>query len=92
MSRNRVRGAEGVAGADDGGNLGELRGRLLREAARVSGATNRTLGDVIQEAAKARSRWRRWERLGTRTLVRLKRRCGDWLKWLLHDESATGRA
>lgn len=33
------------------GGLGELRGLLLREAARVSGATNRTLGDVIQEAA-----------------------------------------
>ena len=33
-------------------DLGDLRGRLLREAARVSGATNRTLGDVIQEAAK----------------------------------------
>jgi hypothetical protein len=32
-------------------DLGELRGLLLREAARVSGATNRTLGDVIQEAA-----------------------------------------
>jgi hypothetical protein len=33
------------------GNLGELRGLLLREAARVSGTTNRTVGDVIQEAA-----------------------------------------
>ena len=46
----------GDAGAsacgNGGGNLGELRGRLLREAARVSGATNRTLGDVIQEVAK----------------------------------------
>ena len=30
---------------------GELRSLLLREAARVSGATNRTLGEVIQEAA-----------------------------------------
>ena len=33
-------------------DLADLRGRLLREAARVSGAQNRTLGDVIQEAAK----------------------------------------
>lgn len=33
-------------------DLSTLRGRLLREAARVSGAANRTLGDVIQEAAK----------------------------------------
>jgi hypothetical protein len=33
------------------GDLGELRGLLLREAARVSGATNRTLGDVVEEAA-----------------------------------------
>jgi hypothetical protein len=32
--------------------MAELRGRLLREAARVSGALNRTLGDVIQGAAK----------------------------------------
>ena len=32
-------------------DVAELRGRLLREAARVSGATNRTLGEVIQEAA-----------------------------------------
>jgi hypothetical protein len=32
-------------------DLGELRGLLLREAARVSGATNRTLGEVVQEAA-----------------------------------------
>ena len=37
---------------NDHDGLGELRGRLLREAARVSGALNRTLGDVIQEAAK----------------------------------------
>jgi hypothetical protein len=33
-------------------DLGKLRGLLLQEAARVSGATNRTLGDVIQEAAE----------------------------------------
>jgi hypothetical protein len=33
------------------GDLGELRGLLSREAARVSGVTNRTLGDVVQEAA-----------------------------------------
>jgi hypothetical protein len=46
------RGAEGSAGADGGENLSELRGHLLREAARVSGATNRTLGGVIQEVAK----------------------------------------
>lgn len=36
----------------DGANLGELRGRLLHEAARVSGATNRTLADLIEKAAK----------------------------------------
>jgi hypothetical protein len=41
-------GAERTEAAAD---LGELRDRLLREAARVSSATNRTLGDVIQEAA-----------------------------------------
>jgi hypothetical protein len=38
-------------GTEVAGNLGALRGLLLREAARVSGATNRTLGDVIREAA-----------------------------------------
>ena len=46
-------GGAGVNGrTSNGGNLGELRGRLLHEAARVSGAMNRTLGDVIQEVAK----------------------------------------
>jgi hypothetical protein len=45
-------GAPGNAPANGQSDLGELRGRLLREAARVSGAMNRTLGDVIQEAAK----------------------------------------
>jgi hypothetical protein len=46
-------GGERVSGrASGGGNLGELRGRLLHEAARVSGAMNRTLGDVIQDVAK----------------------------------------
>jgi hypothetical protein len=45
-------GAPGNAPANGQNDLGELRGRLLREAARVSGAMNRTLGDVIQEAAK----------------------------------------
>lgn len=45
-------GAPGNAPTDGESDLGELRGRLLREAARVSGAMNRTLGDVIQEAAK----------------------------------------
>jgi hypothetical protein len=45
-------GAPGTAHAAGGSDLGELRGRLLREAARVSGATNRTLGDVIQQASK----------------------------------------
>jgi hypothetical protein len=44
--------AEEHAQANAGGDLGELRGRLLREAARVSSLMNRTLGDVIQEAAK----------------------------------------
>ena len=39
------------ARAQDGSDLSTLRGRLLREAARVTGATNLTLGDVIQEAA-----------------------------------------
>jgi len=37
---------------DSGGDLRELRGRLLREAARVSAATKRALGSVVQEAAK----------------------------------------
>jgi len=32
-------------------SLSELRGRLLQEAARVSGATNRTLAEVINQAA-----------------------------------------
>jgi hypothetical protein len=32
--------------------LAAARGRLLREAARVSGATNRTLAEVIQRASK----------------------------------------
>jgi hypothetical protein len=41
-------GTETTGAAAD---LRELRGLLLREAARVSGATNRTLGDVIQEVA-----------------------------------------
>lgn len=43
--------ADAPAPAQDGNDLSTLRGRLLREAARVTGATNRTLGDVIQEAA-----------------------------------------
>jgi hypothetical protein len=43
------RAAENSEGAED---LGALRGLLLREAARVSGATNRTLGDVIQEVTE----------------------------------------
>jgi hypothetical protein len=38
--------------ANSSADLAELRGRLLREGARVSGALNRTLGDVIQKAAK----------------------------------------
>ena len=38
--------------AEGAGDLGALRGLLLREAARVSGATNRTLGDVIQQVAE----------------------------------------
>ena len=42
-------GAERTGAAAD---LGELRGRLLREAARVSSANNRTLSDVIREAAE----------------------------------------
>jgi len=42
-------GAERTEAAAD---LGELRGRLLREAARVSSASNRTLSDVIREAAE----------------------------------------
>lgn len=45
-------GAEGIAHGNGGVDLGGLRGRLLREAARVSGSMNRTLGDVIQQAAK----------------------------------------
>jgi hypothetical protein len=45
-------GTGGSRGANGDGNLSELRGRLLREAARVSGAMNRTLGDVIQEVAR----------------------------------------
>lgn len=44
--------AEEHAQANGGGDLVDLRGRLLREAARVSGLMKRTLGDVIQEAAK----------------------------------------
>jgi hypothetical protein len=32
-------------------SLSDLRGRLLQEAARVSGATNRTLAEVINQAA-----------------------------------------
>jgi hypothetical protein len=43
-------GTEGKANLS-GANLGELRGRLLREASRVSGAANRSLGDVIEQAA-----------------------------------------
>jgi len=45
-------GAPGNAQPGGGSDLGELRGRLLREAARVGGAMNCTLGDVIQQAAK----------------------------------------
>ena len=45
------RSVDAHARAQDGSDLSTLRGRLLREAARVTGATNRTLGDVIQEAA-----------------------------------------
>jgi len=55
LDKNRItetNGAPGNARAGGGSDLGELRGRLLREAARVSGMTNRTLGEVIQQAAK----------------------------------------
>jgi len=45
-------GVGGIDRANGSTDLAELRGCLLREAARVSGAMNRTLGDVIQEAAK----------------------------------------
>src|SRR5262249_43203038 len=41
-------GSESAEGAAD---PGKLRGLLLQEAARVSGATKRILGDVVQEAA-----------------------------------------
>ncbi len=37
---------------DSGGDLSELRGRLLCEAARLSAATKRTLGSLVREAAK----------------------------------------
>ena len=44
----------GTGGAQAGceTSLSELRGRLLQQAARVSGATKRTLAEVINEAAK----------------------------------------
>jgi len=45
--------------------LGKLRERLLREAARVSSATNRTLGDVIQEAANGAFTVATLKQLGT---------------------------
>jgi hypothetical protein len=58
MLRRLLRTLEGEAAqtaaeetGDGAGDLGELRGRLLREAARMSWATNRTLGEVIHEAA-----------------------------------------
>jgi hypothetical protein len=47
-------GVGGINRANGSADLAELRGRLLREAARVSSAMNRTLGDVIHEAAKGR--------------------------------------
>ena len=43
-------GQETVNGSGTGA-LSDLRGRFLREAARVSGATNRTLAEVVREAA-----------------------------------------
>ena len=54
--RRLVETLEGEAASNHGAestsvDLGELRSQLLREAARVSGATNRTLGNVIQEVA-----------------------------------------
>ena len=42
---------DGCKSADGPADPGKLRGLLLQEAARVSGATKRTLGDVVQEAA-----------------------------------------
>jgi hypothetical protein len=53
--------SESTKGAVD---LGKLRGLLLQEAARVRCATNRTLGEVIQEAAD-----------GAFTLATLKLQC-----------------
>ncbi|MGH9672776.1 MAG: hypothetical protein ACRD44_06300, partial [Bryobacteraceae bacterium] len=52
--QNLGRNGSGTGGgqADGETSLSELRGRLLQQAARVSGATRRTLADVINEAAK----------------------------------------
>ena len=46
------RQGEDNPGMDNGAVFSELRGRLLRAAARVSGATKRTLAEVIHEAGK----------------------------------------
>ncbi len=45
-------GAAGNGSRHDTAGLSELRGRLLREANRVSGATGRSLAVVINQAAK----------------------------------------
>jgi len=56
QDRNSTEQSQGGVGRielpNGSADLAELQGHLLREAARVSGAMNRTLGDVIQEAAK----------------------------------------
>ena len=57
-------GQEAASGRGSG-ELGKLRERLLREAARVSSATNRTLGDVIQEAANGAFTVATLKQLGT---------------------------
>jgi hypothetical protein len=52
QSFSRNGSGRGGAQAGDETSLSELRGRLLQQAARVSGATKRTLAEVINEAAK----------------------------------------
>jgi hypothetical protein len=51
-SNGTSNGAAGNAAQGGAASLSELRGRLLHEANRVSGATRRPLADVINQAAK----------------------------------------
>jgi hypothetical protein len=64
-------GAAGNAAQGGAATLSELRGRLLHEANRVSGATRRPLADVINQAAKGTFNFANLKNLGEADIGKL---------------------